>query len=222
MAKTWDNWDVYASYTWQDVQSVGNLSSSTDESGLRHAFTEFGDITEVSLVNDPEIVFLDEPTDGVDPAGRRDFRLLMKRLREEGRTIFINTHILSELEPIVDRVAIVSHGELLGEGVLDDLRSRKPDYHVEYEGALSPTTQASMESGGLIVGSGLITMSTSKAEDVQPVIDQLRGEGLVVSRVERKTQSLEELFMGFVDQSNVAAPPPIPGAPVHPSSLPRS
>ena len=175
-----------------------------------------------ALVNDPEIVFLDEPTDGVDPAGRRDFRLLMKRLREEGRTIFINTHILSELEPIVDRVAIVSHGELLGEGVLDDLRSRKPDYHVEYEGALSPTTQASMESGGLIVSSGLITMSTSKAEDVQPVIDQLRGEGLVVSRVERKTQSLEELFMGFVDQSNVAAPPPIPGAPVQPSSLPRS
>ena len=72
------------------------------------------------------------------------------------------------------------------------------------------------------MSSGLITMSTSKAEDVQPVIDQLRGEGLVVSRVERKTQSLEELFMGFVDQSNVAAPPPIPGAPVQPSSLPRS
>lgn len=175
-----------------------------------------------ALVNDPEIVFLDEPTDGVDPAGRRDFRLLMKRLREEGRTIFINTHILSELEPIVDRVAIISHGELLGEGELDDLRSQKPDYHVEFDGELSPTTRAAMESNGLEVTSGMITMSTSKAEDVQPIIDQLRSEGLVVSRVERRTQSLEELFMGFVDQSSVVAPPPIPGAPVQPPSIPQS
>jgi ABC-2 type transport system ATP-binding protein len=175
-----------------------------------------------ALVNDPEIVFLDEPTDGVDPAGRRDFRLLMKQLREEGRTIFINTHILSELEPIVDRVAIISNGDLLGEGILDDLRSEKPDYHVEFEGALSGTTKLAMEKGGLAVKSGLITLPTSKAEEVQHVIDQLRSEGLVISRVERKTQSLEELFMGFVDQSNMAAPPPIPGVVAQPPAIPQA
>jgi len=175
-----------------------------------------------ALVNDPEIVFLDEPTDGVDPAGRRDFRLLMKRLREEGRTIFINTHILSELEPIVDRVAIISNGDLLGEGVLDDLRSEKPDYHVEFEGALSETTKLAMEKGGLAVKPGLITLPTSKAEEVQHVIDHLRSEDLIISRVERKTQSLEELFMGFVDQSNMAAPPPIPSVVAQPPSIPQS
>lgn len=175
-----------------------------------------------ALVNDPEIVFLDEPTDGVDPAGRRDFRILMKRLREEGRTIFINTHILSELEPIVDRVAIISHGELLGEGMLDDLRSQKPEYQIEFEGVLSKETQLAMEKGGLSLESGLITMDTSKAGDVQPVIDHLRGEGLVISRVEKKTQSLEELFMGFVEQSNMAAPPPIPGATVQPPMIPNA
>ena len=175
-----------------------------------------------ALVNDPEIVFLDEPTDGVDPAGRRDFRVLMKRLREEGRTIFINTHILSELEPIVDRVAIISHGELLGEGVLDDLRSERPEYRVEFEGALSATTREAMEKGGLTVSSGLVTMATSKAGDVQPVIDHLRAEGLVVSRVERKTQSLEELFMGFVDQANPTVPPPMPSVVAQPPSLPQS
>lgn len=164
-----------------------------------------------ALVNDPEIVFLDEPTDGVDPAGRRDFRILMKRLREEGRTIFINTHILSELEPIVDRVAIISHGELLGEGVLDDLRSEKPEYRVEFEGVISEATRLAMVKGGLTVESGLVTMSTSKAGEVQPIIDHLRNEGLVISRVERRTQSLEELFMGFVDQSQIATPPPMPG-----------
>ncbi|MFT6181891.1 MAG: ABC-2 type transport system ATP-binding protein [Akkermansiaceae bacterium] len=175
-----------------------------------------------ALVNNPEIVFLDEPTDGVDPAGRRDFRILMKRLREEGRTIFINTHILSELEPIVDRVAIISHGELLGEGELDDLRSQKPEYQIEFEGVISQETQISMEKGGLSVESGLITMDTSKAGDVQHVIDHLRGEGVVISRVEKKTQSLEELFMGFVEQSSVSAPPPLPGAAVQPPVIPNA
>lgn len=175
-----------------------------------------------ALVNDPEIVFLDEPTDGVDPAGRRDFRLLMKKLREEGRTIFINTHILSELEPIVDRVAIISQGELLGEGELDDLRTEKPEYQIEFEGELPASLKESFENDGLVVASGLITMETSQAGEVQPLIDLLRKEKLAISRVEKKTQSLEELFMGFVDRANVAVPPPVPGAPVQPPAIPNS
>ena len=65
-------------------------------------------------------------------------------------------------------------------------------------------------------------MDTSKAGDVQHVIDHLRGEGVVISRVERKTQSLEELFMGFVEQSSVSAPPPIPGAAVQPPVIPNA
>ncbi len=161
-----------------------------------------------ALVNDPKIVFLDEPTDGVDPAGRRDFRALMKTLKEEGRTVFINTHILSELEPIVDRVAIISQGELLGEGILDDLRSETSDYQIEFTGKLSPTTQASFEDHGIKVQSGLLTMKTNQAEEIQTLIDQLRKEALVIEKIERKTQSLEDLFIDLVDQG--ASPPPIP------------
>jgi hypothetical protein len=56
---------------------------------------------------------------------------------------------------------------------------------------------------------------------VQPVIDQLRQDGLVIVRVEKHTQSLEELFMGYVDQANPVAPPPIPGAPAQPPSIPQ-
>jgi ABC-2 type transport system ATP-binding protein len=175
-----------------------------------------------ALVNDPDIVFLDEPTDGVDPAGRRDFRVLMKKLREEGRTIFINTHILSELEPIVDRVAIISHGQLLGEGVLDDLRSSKPSYQVEFEGRLAPARIQAMSEQGFTVESGLITAATSRPGDVQSVIDQLRQDGIVIVRVERHTQSLEDLFMGFFDQANPSAPPPIPGAPLQSPAIPQS
>ena len=172
-----------------------------------------------ALVNDPEIVFLDEPTDGVDPAGRRDFRVLMKKLRDEGRTIFINTHILSELEPIVDRVAILSHGEILGEGKLDDLRKTKSEYRVEFEGVLSVEGGVAMEGAGLHVESGLISQTTNRAADIQKVIDHLRNEDLVITKVERHEQSLEDLFMGFIETT----PPPLPGTPkTQPPALPKS
>ena len=172
-----------------------------------------------ALVNDPEIVFLDEPTDGVDPAGRRDFRVLMKKLRDEGRTIFINTHILSELEPIVDRVAILSHGEILGEGKLDDLRKTKSEYRVEFEGVLSVEGRVAMEGAGLHVESGLISQTTNRAADIQKVIDHLRNEDLVITKVERHEQSLEDLLMGFIETT----PPPLPGTPkTQPPALPKS
>lgn len=170
-----------------------------------------------ALVNDPEIVFLDEPTDGVDPAGRRDFRLLMKQLCEEGRTIFINTHILSELEPIVDRVAIISHGRLLGEGRLEELRSDKPEYQIEFEGQLPGALRQSLESEGGTVREGLIKLETNLAADIQPVIDRLRAENIAIAGIQRKTETLEEVFMGMVEagaSSNPSAPnvqpPPLP------------
>jgi ABC-2 type transport system ATP-binding protein len=172
-----------------------------------------------ALVNDPEIVFLDDPTDGVDPAGRRDFRLLMKQLREEGRTVFINTHILSELEPIVDQVAIISRGRLLGEGRLDDLRTGKPEYRIEFEGGLSAELAGALRAEGGEVGTGYVAMPTSRAGEIQPVIDRMRAEKLVILGIQRKAQSLEDLFMGLVDQSAGAPTPAAP--PVQPPPIPK-
>jgi ABC-2 type transport system ATP-binding protein len=63
-----------------------------------------------ALINDPELVLLDEPTDGVDPVGRRDIRNVCTRLKEQGKTVFINSHLLSELELVCDRVAILVQG----------------------------------------------------------------------------------------------------------------
>ena len=74
-----------------------------------------------ALVNDPELVFLDEPTDGVDPGGRKEIRELMVAMRDEGRTVFVNSHLLSELEQVADRVAILSRGRVVMEGGLEEL-----------------------------------------------------------------------------------------------------
>ena len=75
-----------------------------------------------ALVNDPQIVFLDEPTDGVDPVGRVEIRDLLLQMRREGRTVFLNSHLLGEAEQVCDRVAILVQGRVVKQGRMDDLQ----------------------------------------------------------------------------------------------------
>jgi len=84
-----------------------------------------------TLVNDPDLVLLDEPTDDIDPEGRRDIRTVLGRLREEGKTVFINSHLLSELEMVCDRVAILLGGQVVRQGTLDELSLHQQRYEVE-------------------------------------------------------------------------------------------
>jgi ABC-2 type transport system ATP-binding protein len=84
-----------------------------------------------ALVNDPDLVLLDEPTDGVDPVGRRDIRDVLLRLRSQGKTVFINSHLLSELEMISDRVAILVAGRVAKQGTLNDLTLGQQRYEIE-------------------------------------------------------------------------------------------
>ena len=84
-----------------------------------------------SLINDPDLVLLDEPTDGVDPGGRRDIRNVLTRLREQGKTVFVNSHLLSELEMVCDRVAILVGGRVARQGTMDELTLAKQRYEIE-------------------------------------------------------------------------------------------
>ena len=79
-----------------------------------------------ALMHQPEVIFLDEPTDGVDPVGRREIRVLMQRLKDEGTTIFLNSHLLGEVELICDRVGILDRGRLVALRVLDEPSSEAP------------------------------------------------------------------------------------------------
>src|SRR5205807_10667200 len=74
-----------------------------------------------AMLHDPEVIFLDEPTDGVDPVGRREIRAVMGRLKEQGTTIFLNSHLLGEVELICDRVGILQRGEMVREGDIASL-----------------------------------------------------------------------------------------------------
>jgi ABC-2 type transport system ATP-binding protein len=84
-----------------------------------------------TLMSDPDLVVLDEPTDGVDPVGRRDIRDVLGRLREQGKTVFVNSHLLQELEMICERVAILVRGRVVKQGTIDDLTRAQQRYDIE-------------------------------------------------------------------------------------------
>jgi ABC-2 type transport system ATP-binding protein len=86
-----------------------------------------------ALVADPDLVVLDEPTDGVDPVGRRDIRDVLLKLRDQGKTVFINSHLLSELESLCERVAILVKGRVATQGTIDELTVEKQRFDIELE-----------------------------------------------------------------------------------------
>src|SRR6185295_8713670 len=88
-----------------------------------------------ALVADPSLVILDEPTDGVDPVGRREIRDVLLRLRSEGKTVFVNSHLLSELEVISDRVAILVAGRVVQQGTIDELTVERQSFIIEVNDA---------------------------------------------------------------------------------------
>lgn len=88
-----------------------------------------------ALMNDPDLVLLDEPTDGVDPVGRRDIRNVLTEMKARGKTVFINSHLLSELEMVCDRVAILVQGVVSTQGTIKELTQDQERYEIEIEPA---------------------------------------------------------------------------------------
>jgi ABC-2 type transport system ATP-binding protein len=149
-----------------------------------------------ALMNDPDLIVLDEPTDGVDPVGRRDIRDVLLKLRNEGKTVFLNSHLLSELEMVCDRVAILVQGVVATQGTLDELTAESRRYEIVIQGnpptwiEENPALRSKVENGR----SRLIHMG-AEPDPVQPLLDRLRGEGRTILSVQPVRETLEDLFM---------------------------
>src|SRR5712691_9826630 len=150
-----------------------------------------------ALVNDPEIVFLDEPMSGLDPVGRREVRDLIASLRMQGKTVFMCSHILSDIEVLCDSVAILKDGRLAHAGSLDELRARETALiEVIVTGADAATMIQHLGSTARVTttASGL-RIEVADEKEVDQVIAALRkANGKLVS-VQPVRQSLEELFL---------------------------
>jgi ABC-2 type transport system ATP-binding protein len=157
-----------------------------------------------ALVNEPEIVFLDEPTDGVDPEGRIDIRKMIERLREEGRTVFVNSHLLGEVEQVADEVAILSKGRVIESGKVSMLTRRARRFEIRTVGPVPPVVRAGLEREGLTVAGDCISLEAENATPVQPVIDLLRGAGVAIREIREAKDSLEDIFLQAIQGKEAA------------------
>ena len=154
-----------------------------------------------ALVNEPEIVFLDEPTDGVDPEGRIDIRRMIEGMRAEGRTVFVNSHLLGEVEQVADQVAILSQGRVIRSGSVAELTSAGQHFELRTQGPVPPGLRERLEGAGLAVAGDKVSVPAKDAGDVQTVIDALRAAGIVIRELKDTRQSLEDLFLSTVQEN---------------------
>jgi ABC-2 type transport system ATP-binding protein len=154
-----------------------------------------------ALVNDPAIVFLDEPMSGLDPVGRREVRDLIAGLRQEGKTVFMNSHILSDIEVLCDRVAILKSGKLAHVGNLDELRRRAGEHdriEVVASGTDAPSLLAHLADSDKFQVSSTANGLRIEIPDerfVDDVLSALRQSGGKLVSVQPVRQSLEDLFV---------------------------
>ena len=152
-----------------------------------------------SLVNDPQLVLLDEPTDGVDPVGRREIRDVLTRMRDQGKSVLVNSHILSELELICDRVAILVQGVVARQGTVASLTNSSRCYEIISRATPEiASTLDDVEFESLGQGRSLLRIPSDDPVAVQPILDQLRNSDVLIESVLPKRESLEDLFVRSV------------------------
>jgi ABC-2 type transport system ATP-binding protein len=148
-----------------------------------------------AILHDPRLVFLDEPMSGLDPLGRREVRDLIQSLKDEGKTVFFSTHILSDAEALCDRVAVLCRGELRGVGVVAELEARRTGrVEVVWRG------QAALaEVGPLALDSHLSAGDTARAtvaeSNLNAVLDVLRRNAAQILSAQPVRSTLEDYFL---------------------------
>ena len=154
-----------------------------------------------SLINEPEIVFMDEPMSGLDPIGRREVRELIAELREKGTTIFMSTHILSDIEALCDRVAIMRNGKLAATGKLDDLLMQSGETQ-SFEINVKNITAESLKNSISTIAGATVTGKANGANihvleesDIEKVLQEMKKVGGNLVSIQPVKQSLEELFV---------------------------
>ena len=154
-----------------------------------------------SLINDPEIVFFDEPMSGLDPIGRREIRELIAELNEKGTTVFMSSHILSDIEALCDKVAILKKGKLIATGNLNELLTQSGETR-QFEISLKGVSALDMESELANIAGVSISAKPNGAnvyilseEDINKVLQSAHKlSGSLVS-IQPVKQSLEDFFV---------------------------
>ena len=148
-----------------------------------------------ALLHDPELIILDEPTDGVDPIGRKEIRDLLVELKAQGKTVFINSHLLSEVEMICDEVAILNKGMLLRQGTVQELTISDQRYRLQASVKDAELMQQIRARASFAeANNGHLDLVVSGPEPLNEIIDLLRQHRTLIQAIIPHRQTLEESF----------------------------
>src|ERR1700757_2604351 len=156
-----------------------------------------------AILHNPKLVFLDEPMSGLDPLGRREVRDLMEQLKQEGKTVFFSTHILSDAEALCDRVAIVNKGELKGVGKVADLTSTvQGKVDLVWQGTHVPASMKALGAECHVSGDTVRAVIAETQQDA--AIDALRRERTRLISITPVRTSLEQYFVEKLGRAETA------------------
>jgi ABC-2 type transport system ATP-binding protein len=155
-----------------------------------------------ALLNEPDLLFLDEPTDGIDPVGRKEIRDILKSLRDTGKTIFLNSHLLSEVERISDEIAILKNGQVIRQGQLNDFISIKEQYQLRLKNGKSTINEiCNALQIPLSQGAADYTVSVKDEAQLNYLIDRLRQADTVIQAIVPRKISLEDYYIEVLDDN---------------------
>lgn len=158
----------------------------------------------MALLGNPRLLILDEPTNGLDPAGIQEMRALLSEMPAAGVSVFVSSHLLGEMEQLVNQVGIINHGKMLFEGSLCALqRHSRGDLSLRL---LQPQKAIPvLRANGLFAHQkgNVLTMPPMKEEQVAALVQQLADSGAGIVELTRHTKSLEEIFLSLTDSREV-------------------
>jgi ABC-2 type transport system ATP-binding protein len=173
---------------WADVKVKKFSKGMTQRLGLAAA-----------LVHDPKVLLLDEPTDGVDPVGRREIRDLLRDEASRGRAILLNSHLLSEIELTCDRVAVLRRGRVAAQGRIADLTAQGSRYRMTASPVDETLLAAFRDTGASVERvNGHIVLGTRDLAHLNVLVDALRARGALLTELSPVRSTLEDVFVDLV------------------------
>jgi ABC-2 type transport system ATP-binding protein len=154
----------------------------------------------VALLGKPELVILDEPTSALDPVGRHDVREIIVALKRRGATVFLNSHLLTEVEKVCDRAAIVDRGRIVALGTLDELLGGNV-LRLRLAAPISAEADSVLRRyGGVAASDGWMTLRGVATEQIPDLVEQLVHAGARLQAIEPSRSTLEERFLEVLEE----------------------
>ena len=173
---------------WADVRIKKFSKGMTQRLGLACA-----------MIHSPRVLLLDEPTDGVDPVGRREIRDLLREEARNGTTVLLNSHLLSEIELTCDRVAMLRNGKVAAFGTVEELTRTSATYKMVAAPVDDSLVAAFRETGaGVERVNGHMVLSVNDVEHLNALVDRLRQRGGILSELTPVRSTLEDVFVDLI------------------------